>query len=91
MRHQYHPLGFEGSRIAQGFWRLEEWNMTASETLGFIEACLDLGVTTFDHADIYGGYQCEALFGEALKLKPALRDKMEIITKCGILLPSENR
>lgn len=91
MRHQYHPLGFEGSRIAQGFWRLEEWNMNSSETLGFIEACLDLGVTTFDHADIYGGYQCEALFGEALKLKPALRDKMEIITKCGILLPSDNR
>ena len=91
MRHQYHPLGFEGSRIAQGFWRLEEWNMTSSETLGFIEACLDLGVTSFDHADIYGGYQCEALFGEALKLKPALRDKMEIITKCGILLPSDNR
>jgi len=91
MRHQYHPLGFEGSRIAQGFWRLNEWNMTSSEILGFIEGCLDLGVTTFDHADIYGGYQCEALFGEALKLKPALRDKMEIITKCGILLPSDNR
>ena len=48
MRHQYHPLGFEGSRITQGFWRLEEWNMTSSETLGFIEACLDLGVTTFE-------------------------------------------
>ncbi|NLU99072.1 oxidoreductase [Marinomonas sp. UCMA 3892] len=91
MRHQYHPLGFEGSRIAQGFWRLNEWNLTSTEALSFIEACLDLGVTTFDHADIYGGYQCEALFGDALKQKPALRDKMEIITKCGILLPSENR
>lgn len=91
MRHQYHPLGFEGSRIAQGFWRLQEWGWSSSETLNFIEACLDLGVTTFDHADIYGNYQCEALFGEALALKPSLRDKMEIITKCGILLPSENR
>ncbi|MBJ7537745.1 aldo/keto reductase [Marinomonas transparens] len=91
MRHQYHPLGFEGSRIAQGFWRTHEWNMSASERLGFIEACLDFGVTTLDHADIYGDYQCEVLFGEALKLKPALRDKMEIVTKCGILLPSDNR
>jgi len=91
MRHQYHPLGFEGSRLAQGFWRMEEWNMTSQASLGFIEACLDLGVTTFDHADIYGDYQCETLFGNALKHKPALRDKMEIITKCGILLPSNRR
>lgn len=91
MRHQYHPLGFEGSRIVQGFWRMDEWGMTSQESLGFIEACLDLGVTTFDHADIYGNYQCEALFGDGLKHKLALRDKMEIITKCGILLPSNSR
>ncbi len=50
----------------------------------FIEEHLDLGITTVDHADIYGGYQCEAAFGEALKLVPALRDRMEIVTKCGI-------
>lgn len=91
MRHQYHPLGFEGSRIAQGFWRLQEWGWSAQETLTFIEQCLALGVTTFDHADIYGDYQCEGLFGEALKRKPELRDKMEIVTKCSILLPSEQR
>lgn len=91
MRHQYHPLGFEGSRIAQGFWRCHEWGMCPRERLSFIEACLDMGVTTFDHADIYGEYQCESLFGEGLALNPSLRDKMEIVTKCGILLPSSNR
>ena len=91
MRHQYHPLGFEGSRIAQGFWRCYEWDMSVSERLDFIMSCLDLGVTTFDHADIYGDYHCEALFGEALAKKPAMRDKIEIVTKCGILLPSESR
>ncbi|KZN12711.1 aldo/keto reductase [Marinomonas sp. TW1] len=91
MRHQYHPLGFEGSRIAQGFWRLQEWGWSAQDTLAFVEQCLALGVTTFDHADIYGDYQCEGLFGEALKRKPELRDKMEIVTKCSILLPSEQR
>ncbi|GAB3476123.1 aldo/keto reductase [Marinomonas epiphytica] len=91
MRHQYHPLGFEGSRIAQGFWRADEWQKSQSEMLGFIEQCVDLGVTTMDHADIYGDYQCEQLFGQALALKPALRDKLEIVTKCGILLPSDNR
>ncbi|MFP1558934.1 aldo/keto reductase [Escherichia coli] len=41
-------------------------------------------MTTVDHADIYGGYQCEAAFGEALKLAPHLRERMEIVSKCGI-------
>ena len=91
MRHQYHPLGFEGSRISQGFWRANEWNMSAAERLKFIEACVDLGVTTMDHADIYGNYGCERLFGDALALKPSIRDSIEIVTKCGILLPSLNR
>ncbi len=72
------------SRVIQGFWRLEEWNMTKAERLAFIESCFDLGITTFDHADIYGNYTCERLFGEALAIKPSLRDNMEIVTKCGI-------
>ena len=52
----------EFSRIIQGFWRLAEWNMTKQELLSFIEDCMDMGITTFDHADIYGGYTCEGLF-----------------------------
>ena len=74
----------EFSRIIQGFWRLAEWNMTKQELLSFIEDCMDMGITTFDHADIYGAYTCEGLFGEALQLKPSLRENMQIITKCGI-------
>lgn len=76
------------SRIIQGFWRLAEWNMTKQELLSFIEECMDMGITTFDHADIYGGYTCEGLFGEALQLKPSLRENMQIVTKCGIAPPS---
>ncbi|TPE55371.1 oxidoreductase [Maribrevibacterium harenarium] len=91
MLHQYHPLGFQGSRIAQGFWRLTEWNMSAEALVAFLEQCVELGVTTMDHADIYGDYQCEKLFGEALALRPSLRDNMQIVTKCGIMLPSQNR
>ena len=64
----------EFSRIIQGFWRLAEWNMTKQELLSFIEDCMDMGITTFDHADIYGAYTCEGLFGEALQLKPSLRE-----------------
>ena len=78
------PQGPEFSRFVMGYWRLMDWNMSAQELASFIEEHLDLGITTVDHADIYGGYQCEAAFGEAMKLSPALRERMEIVTKCGI-------
>lgn len=78
------PQGPEFSRFVMGYWRLMDWNMSPLQLASFIEEHLDLGITTVDHADIYGGYQCEAAFGEALKLVPALRDRMEIVTKCGI-------
>ncbi|WP_370977207.1 aldo/keto reductase [Enterobacter ludwigii] len=78
------PQGPEFSRFVMGYWRLMDWNMSPLQLASFIEEHLDLGITTVDHADIYGGYQCEAAFGEALKLVPALRERMEIVTKCGI-------
>lgn len=78
------PQGPEFSRFVMGYWRLMDWNMSAQQLVSFIEEHLDLGITTVDHADIYGGYLCEAAFGEALKLSPALRQRMEIVTKCGI-------
>jgi predicted oxidoreductase len=70
------------SRVIHGHWRLAEWNLKKEELLSFIEQCLELGITTFDHADIYGNYTCEVKFDEALALKPewrqniANRDKM---------------
>ncbi|MEW9501694.1 aldo/keto reductase [Jeotgalibacillus marinus] len=79
------------SRIIHGMWRLSEWNLSKEQRLELIEKVMDSGISSFDHADIYGGYLCEELFGEALSLKPQLREKMEIITKCGIVLQSENR
>jgi predicted oxidoreductase len=78
------PQGPTFSRFVMGYWRLMDWNMSARQLVSFIEEHLDLGVTTVDHADIYGGYLCEAAFGEALKLAPQLRSRMEIVTKCGI-------
>ncbi len=72
------------SKIIHGWWRAENWNMTVDERAAFISRCVDKGITTFDHADIYSGGICEELFGEALELKPELRNKIEIITKCGI-------
>jgi len=78
------PQGPEFSRFVMGYWRLMDWNMSPRQLVSFIEEHLDLGITTVDHADIYGGYLCEAAFGEAMKLAPALRERMEIVTKCGI-------
>lgn len=74
------------SELVQGYWRLAEWGMTAQQRLAFIEQHLELGITTVDHADIYGGYQCEALFGEALALQPSLRQQLQLVTKCDINL-----
>ena len=80
---------FALSTIVAGLWRSVEWNQSVSERVRWIEQALALGITAFDHADIYGGYQAEALFGAALRAAPGLRDRLQLVTKCGIRLPSE--
>lgn len=79
----------ELSRLVMGHWRLAEWNLTRQELLTLTEKTIELGITSFDHADIYGNYSCEMLFGEALALDKDLRNKIQIITKCGIKLVSD--
>lgn len=76
------PNGPQFSRIALGMWRLASWGLTPQQCLSFVEQALELGISTIDHADIYGS---EAPFGEALALQPSLRDKLDIVTKCGIV------
>lgn len=84
--------GLSLSRLAYGVWRLSEAaDISAQAVAGRIQACLDQGITTFDHADIYGGYRCEALFGAALRAQPGLKARMEIVTKCDIMLLSDQR
>ena len=80
---------FEISRIVHGHWRLADWNLNNQELLRLTQQCIELGVTTFDHADIYGNYNCEKLFGDALELKPSIRKDIQLITKCGIKLTSD--
>lgn len=79
------------SPIAAGVWRMAEWGFNVQERLAWIEQSLDMGITTFDHADIYGGYTVEDLFGQALALAPGLRARMQLVTKCGIRLVSPQR
>lgn len=80
------PNGPEFSELVQGYWRLVDWNMSAQERLTFLKQHIELGVTTVDHADIYGNYECDRLFGEAVALDKSVRDQIEIVTKCNIML-----
>ena len=83
-----HREGPTFSRIISGAWR---WNLEESKIEQLIQASLDSDITTFDHADIYGDYSNEEIFGNVLKKNPGLRNKMEIVSKCGIKLSSGRR
>lgn len=73
------------SPLIQGYWRLEQWQMSPQALQRFTEQHLELGITTVDHAAIYGADSaCERQFGQVLANKPALRQQMQIVSKCGI-------
>ena len=92
-RFKLSPEAPEVSALAYGVWRLgdDSEGTSVARVRQKIDACLEAGITTFDHADIYGRYTCEGLFGRALAESPALRERMELVTKCGINVPCENR
>jgi predicted oxidoreductase len=81
------PHGPELSRMVYGTWRLLDTKPTPQEINRRLHACLDLGITTIDTAEIYGLYEVEQLLGAALALSPGLRDKLELVTKAGIYVP----
>ncbi|MEV8426139.1 aldo/keto reductase [Streptomyces niveus] len=56
-----------------------------------VQAALDIGITTFDHADIYRHGKSEAVFGEVLSRTPGLRERVVLQTKCGIRLADGDR
>ena len=78
------------SRLVYGVWRLAgDADQSVQHVRAKIDAALAEGMTTFDHADIYGNYECEKLFGKALTDDASLRDQMQLVTKCGIALISD--
>ncbi len=81
------------SRIVAGVMKWGVWGADYSPEKVFelIEACMALEVTTFDHADIYGHYTTEELFGKAIKGSSLERGKYQLVTKCGINLLTPNR
>ena len=90
------PLGASGieiSPIAWGMWRLADGGRGAADAARLVHAALDAGITLLDTADIYGfdgttGFgDAEALLGEVLASEPALRRRMVLATKGGIMPP----
>lgn len=85
--------GLSLSRIVLGGWRLLDGTSkpSASDVARLIQGSIDLGITSFDHADIYGNYGVEQAFGEGLKDWGGPRDTIELISKCDIMLKSNAR
>ena len=79
--------GLSFSQLVYGMWRLADDSDTSVKHVDAkINAALDQGITTFDQADIYGGYTAEAVMGAAMKANPSLRQRMEIVSKCDIVI-----
>lgn len=85
--------GFSLSRLVLGAWRLLNGaeRPGASDVARLVHEAVDLGMTSFDHADIYGNYGVEAAFGAGLKHWAGQRETLELISKCDIMLKSEAR
>lgn len=91
MAESYYPVEF--SPLIIGTMRLGSWGakMDTSQLEQFIAGCIEMGMTTFDHADIYGDYTTETDFGKVLLAHPDWRGMIQIISKCGIRRVCENR
>ncbi|MDF2503755.1 aldo/keto reductase family oxidoreductase [Clostridium sp.] len=70
------------SEISLGCMRLTE--LTVGEASKLINTALEEGVNFFDHADKYSDGKCEEIFAEAVDMKPSVREKFIIQSKCGI-------
>lgn len=81
------------SPIISGVMNWGVWgkNLNTTEMAALINSCLEYGITTFDHADIYGDYSTEEAFGKAFKESCVHRDHIQLISKCGIQHICENR
>jgi len=65
--------------------------LSKKEMVSLMDHCLENSITTFDHADIYGGYTTEEDFGNALSESTIKREDIQLISKCGIQYISDKR
>lgn len=74
-----------------GFYRWREEEVTTTNVEKIVHLCLELGINTFDHADIYGGYKAEEVFGKVISSSAVKREDLVLFTKCGFNLPHASR
>lgn len=81
------------SPIIAGTMTWGSWgkNLSENEMANLMNVCLETGIDTFDHADIYGGHTTEESFGNAFSKSGIARESIKLITKCGIMYPSQQR
>ncbi|KAA5543004.1 aldo/keto reductase [Adhaeribacter rhizoryzae] len=84
-------LSDAGPKVSPAIYSFHRWDDEATHSATNMETivnlCLELGINTFDHADIYGSYQAEELFGQVLNQKSFKREDIVLFTKCGLRLP----
>jgi predicted oxidoreductase len=80
------------SPAVYGFWRWDDFSANSQDKMEkVINLCMELGINTFDHADVYGGYQCEEMFGKIIRKKSFKREDIVLFSKCGVMIPHPNR
>lgn len=67
--------------MSWGHWGKE---FSTEQMIAQLNHTLEAGITSFDHADIYGDYTTEARFGKAFALSQVERESIQLISKCGI-------
>jgi predicted oxidoreductase len=72
------------SRLAYGCWRLANDNENPGSGRHAVAAAYEAGYTLFDNANIYGGGEAEKILGAALKEISGMRQRVLILTKCGV-------
>ncbi|MES2797978.1 MAG: aldo/keto reductase [Bacteroidota bacterium] len=72
-------------------WGIWGKDCNTMQMIDLMNCCLENDITTFDHADIYGDYTTEAAFGKAFNESKIDRNKVQLISKCGIQMESESR
>jgi len=80
-------VGPKVSPAIYGFYRWNGVENRESTMERVVNLCLELGINTFDHADIYGDYQCEELFGNLIKKGAFKREDVVLFSKCGLRIP----
>ena len=94
MKNQKHKsIELSYSKLIAGTMLWGSWGkeMTKAKRIELIETAYDVGISSYDHADIYGNYTTENDFGNAFSESGLSRDNVQFISKCGIAMVCENK